>query len=82
MDLFQCEHSFRRVREIHVTCDLREGAHVHVGGNLSCLMSHSFCYNTQIVESELCKQQEIMDPSCLISPVQAVGGVMVREIFS
>ncbi len=46
-------------------------------------MSLGFCSEIQMVESEFGVKKKSMDPSCLVSTVQAAsGGVMVWGIFS
>ncbi len=47
-------------------------------------MSRDFCFDIQMVGSEFWrKEHENMDPSCLVSMVQAGGGgLMVWGIFS
>lgn len=50
-----------------------------------CLMNHDFCHPTigQSGQNLSYMKHESMDPSCLLSMVQAgSGGVMVRRIFS
>ncbi len=47
------------------------------------LSDESFCCDIQMIEVRIWrKEHENMDPSCLVSTVQAVGGVMVWGIFS
>ncbi len=45
-------------------------------------MSLDFCCDIQMVASICRKEHESMDPSCLVSTVQAADGVMVWGIFS
>ncbi len=53
-----------------------------IGKMLPGLMSLDFCCNIQIVWSESgVKKHESMDPSCLVSTVQAGGGVVVWGTF-